>query len=164
MAFSTIPTGPDTSAQNPFSDDVVNMVNSIPGILTVAFDILTIMFVTSAVILGFAIAFKNPQWTKRARGTMIGTLITVLLLRIAPILMLTEDVMQFKLIVKYLISFIQGIGIHTAIGMFLVAIFIRFFYRMHEVPSHHRWSRSLFIGGGFVTLLSLVMPAVFRFI
>ncbi|WP_214483813.1 hypothetical protein [Bacillus sp. SM2101] len=146
----------------PFSTEIEKLINTIPEMLEIAFDIFTILFIFATLALALSMVFKNPQWTKWSMGTMIFTLVTVVLLRVAPIFMLTKDVMQFKLIVNYIIVLLRSVGIHVAIGMILIGLVIRFFYNMHENPSHHRWARNLFIGGGAVTILSLVMPAVFE--
>jgi len=162
VSASSFPGKAPENSSHPFSSEFEMIINALPGFLDIACDVLAIMFLFASLSLGLSLAFKNPQLTKVSRNIMIGTLFSVLTIRILPIYMLTNDVTQFKLIVKNIVILLQSIGVHVAIGMVLIGLLIRFFYKMHENPAHHKWSRNLFIAGAAVSILSLVMPTVFN--
>ncbi|MGG6447662.1 hypothetical protein [Pseudobacillus badius] len=127
-----------------------------------AFQIFTIIFVGAVVVLAGAITLKNGQWMKWSSNTMVFTLITILIIRLVPILFLTVNVTSFTMLITAAIELLVHALFYFAVTMVLVSLFLKMLYRMFEHPKYFRWSRSLFNGSILVFILSLITPVIIQ--
>lgn len=131
-----------------------------PAVVNVAFYILMITFVFFTIVLAAAVTTKNTQWMKTSVGGILGTFISILALRLTPLLIFTIDIEGVTVFMRNIVSFLTSVGIHVAIGMFLIGLFLKMLSNIFEHPKYFKWSRSLRIGSAVIIFLSIVSPIV----
>lgn len=136
--------------------------NSFSVMYNMAFQIFTIIFVAAVVVLAGAITLKNGQWMKWSSNTMIFTVITILVIRLVPILFLTINMIGFTMLLTATIELIVHTLFYIAVSMILISLFLKMLYRMFEHPKYFRWSRSLFNGSVLIIILSIITPVIIQ--
>lgn len=148
-----------------FEPTIGNWTEDVNGIMPHIYDtgmkFITIMFIIAVVGLALSLVFKNGQWTKWSSGVMTTTLLIILVFRGGPIIMLTTDAIGITLFASDVLNFATSVGLYVAIGMTLVSLLMRLFYKLINHPDYFRWSKRLMIGSVIIAILSLVMPVVF---
>lgn len=148
-----------------FNPTIGSWTEDLTGIMPYVYDtgmkFITIMFIIAVVGLALSLIFKNGQWTKWSSGVMTTTLLIILIFRGGPIIMLTTDAIGITLFASDVLNFATSVGIYVAVGMALVSLLMRLFYKFINHPDYFRWSKRLMIGSVIIAVLSLVMPVVF---
>ncbi|WP_163537342.1 hypothetical protein [Gracilibacillus sp. YIM 98692] len=124
--------------------------------------ILALMFVYGVVKLGYALTTKTGMQLKGSTGMLITIPIIVVSVRLFFIFSFTTKKPDVTLIVSDVIAFVQGTGFYTALGMVLIALIMRLFYKLLNHPEYGRWSKRLFQGAVLLTILSAIMPTVIQ--
>lgn len=140
------------------------VLNSFHGLIPLAINItfyfFMICFAISVVILAVAMITKHAQWLQTSVRGIIGTIVAILLLRLVPLLFLTNDIEGIASLMRDSVDFLTTIGIHSAIGMLLIGLFLKMLYRIFEHPKYFKWSKSLKIGSALILILSIVSPLI----
>lgn len=127
-----------------------------------AIDLFTIMFVGATIIMILSIMMKNGQWQKIAQTTMFITFILMILLRGAPIIVLSIN--SSEDIDLLLSSSVLALG---TMAFFMAAIsrpisqLFRFGYNLIEHQKYQRWSKNLISVAVLMTFLAIVIPWIF---
>lgn len=129
-------------------------------IVDVGFDILALLFVMGVIGYAAGITMKNGQWSKWSFNIMSGTFISIILLRIAPILVLTIDKIGITIIINHFVELLSSIGLYMAIIMFLIGLFLRSLNKVFEHPKYFRWGRNLLSGCVIIVVLSYISPVI----
>ncbi|WP_162985732.1 hypothetical protein [Virgibacillus halodenitrificans] len=129
-------------------------------IVDVGFDILALLFVMGVIAFAAGSTMKNGQWLKWSSGIMMGTFISIIALRIAPILVLTIDKIGITLIINHIVELLASVGYYMAIIMLLVGLFLRSLNKVFEHPKYFRWGRTLLTGCVIIVVLSYISPVV----
>lgn len=145
---------------SPFQNLVEKGFGLIPTAYEMVIKILSILLIAAVIWMAASFITKNPQWMQWSKTTLLSTFITLLIIRLTPILFLTNDVTQIKLIINKSITLLMQTGVHASIAMLLIAWFIHFLYIMHENPAHYKWARSMLFGSIVVLVLSLLLPNI----
>lgn len=146
-----------------FFDFSTSLESWMGPVYNIGINILIILFVGAIIMMAFAIITKTGHWMKVGMGTMIFSFISLLILRVGPILFLTTSVVGFTLIVSDSVHLLQSIALWTAIGMVLIGLFFRLLHRVvSQHPEYFRWSKSLLVSATILGLLSGVIPLLFR--
>ncbi|MET3195271.1 hypothetical protein [Bacillus sp. OAE603] len=124
---------------------------------------LSILFVLSLLVMCFAIITKNGQWTKTSTNWLKGSFITLLTIKIVPLLVFTMTVNGIKPFLNDTVGFIQMVGYYTAIGMILAGMFIHLLYMLIDHPEYQRWSKRLVMFAILLTFFSEVGTIFFKF-
>ncbi|KLV18349.1 hypothetical protein [Bacillus anthracis] len=132
----------------------------IPIGVNIAFNVFIIGFLFACIVLSAAMITKNAQWQKNAVWGIIFTVVAVLALRLAPLLIITNDIVGIASLMRDIVDFLTAIGIHASIAMLLISLFLGMLHRTFEHPKYFKWSRSLKVGSGLVLFLSIVSPIV----
>lgn len=152
-----------TPELNQLSENVMADVNSSFAVIyNIGFQVFTVIFIAAIVALAGAITLKNGQWMKWSTNTMIFTLISILLIRLVPILFLTINVLGITLLLTYIIQLIMSTLFYVSFAMLLISLFLKMLYRMFEHPKYFKWSRSLLNGSVLVLILSIIMPSIIQ--
>lgn len=132
----------------------------IASVVNIGFDILALIFISGVIGIAAGFTLQNSQWTKWSTGAMYGTFLAIILLRIAPIIVLTIDQIGFTLVINHIIQLFSSVGLYIAIMMFLIGLFLRSLNKIFEHPKYFRWGRSLLFSSLIIVILSLVSPYV----
>ncbi|NRD81079.1 hypothetical protein HPT25_27690 [Bacillus sp. BRMEA1] len=148
-----------------FHSTMGSWMGDMDGILPQVYDtgmkFITIMFIIAVIALALSLIFKNGKWTKWSTGVMGTTLLIILFFRAGPIIMLTTNTIGVTLFASNLLKFVTSVGIYIAIGMLLVSLLMRLFYKLINHPDYFRWSKRLMLGSVIIAVLSLIIPVVF---
>ncbi|PMC34987.1 hypothetical protein CJ195_20995 [Bacillus sp. UMB0899] len=151
--------------ENDINPTIGNMTENFNGMLPYIYDtgmkFITVIFLIAVVALALSLIFKNGQWTKWSTGVMVTSLLIILFFRGGPIIVLTMDAIGITLFASDLLNFATSVGIYVAVGMILVSLLFRLFYKLINHPDYFRWSKRLMIGSVIIAVLSLVIPVVF---
>ena len=153
-------TGAGFLSESPFQPLIEKGLTLVPVVYETIIQILSISLIIAIIWMGASIITKNPQWMQWSKVTLVSTFITLLCIRLLPLLFLTSDVTRIKLIINKTIILLTQTGIHATIAMILIGLFIHFLYIMHENPAHYKWARSIMFGSVIVLILSLLLPKI----
>lgn len=153
--------GQEGIEKNDLLFDIQNGTNNlITATVDIGFDILALIFVIAVIAVAGGVTLRNGQWMKWSMGAMLGTLIAIVAIRIAPIIVLTVEEIGITLLINHMVQFVVSIGFHVAFFMFLIGLFLRSLNKIFEHPKYFKWGRGLLTGSIIILLLSLFSPLV----
>ena len=146
---------------NELISDVQNVgTDIIATALDIGFQILALLFIFGVIGIGAGFTLQNGQWTKWSTGTMYGTFLAIIFLRVVPIIVLTIDQIGFTLVINHVIQLFVSIGFFISILMFIIGLFLRSLNKIFEHPKYFRWGRSLLFGSVIIMTLSVFSPLI----
>ena len=134
--------------------------NLVSIVLDVGFDILALVFIFGVVGIAMGVTLQNGQWTKWSTTAMYGTFLSIICIRIIPIIALTIDQIGITLVINHIIQLCTRTGFFIAIIMFLIGLFLRSLNKIFEHPKYFRWGRSLLFGSLIIITLVTFSPIV----
>lgn len=134
--------------------------NLLTVVVDVGFDILSIIFILAVIAVAGGLTLRNGQWMKWSMGAMTGTFIAIVGIRVAPILVLTIDLVGITILLNDIVQFIVSIGIYISFFMFLVGLFLRSLDKIFEHPKYFKWGRGLLVGSIVTLVLGSIVPVI----
>ncbi len=136
------------------------MMGGIPKAYELFIMFLVIGFLGGVVFFAVSIMMKNGVWQKNSLNTMITTFIFFMAAHLIPILVLTNSVTGFTLIVTSILEALKEIGIRVSIILILVGLAFRLYYLAEEHPGYLRRSKMLYVGASCIFALSFFVPKI----
>lgn len=148
---------------NKFLTSVTGDVNGFAPLATILLSALfSIMFLFGIIKMIYALITKTGMVLKGSTGVLIGIPVFFLMLRLFFILSFTVDSSSATLLITDFLNLLVNVGYLSAVGMVLVGLSMKLFHRFLEHPEYGRWSKRLYIGAASLTLLTAIMPNVFK--
>ncbi|WP_368502687.1 hypothetical protein AB3N04_00905 (plasmid) [Alkalihalophilus sp. As8PL] len=131
-----------------------------PTVVKTGFDIISLLFVLAVMALPYAIMTKNAQWLKFSTGTMIMSGLVIVLLRFGFLFVSTNTGQEWVAMIRDILTLVSSIAFYSAIGMLLIAFYVRVFHKAFQHQDYLRWSRRLYFSAAIVFVLSLILPTI----
>lgn len=163
-----MPTGEDTTIKPQTTEGLFGDVEGqLSSISAAVYDwgiiIITILFVGGAFVMLLSVLFKNGQWQKSGQLLMGFSFITLLVLRGAPIIVLSvrDPGNDIGYLLQGVMSYLSAAVIYAGIIAIVMSFLFRFGYSLIEHPEFHRWSRHLRSIALLMILFSFIVPLFF---
>lgn len=128
----------------------------------IGIEILTIVFIASIISLTIASIMRNGQWTKWGTAAMFFSFLSLLLLKLIPIMVLTKTTSEITLLASKGIILLQETSLYLSIFVLIVGFVLKAAHKVYRHPDYYRWSKSLFFGGTIMLVLSFAAPVIFQ--
>lgn len=124
--------------------------------------IFAIMFLIGVIKMSYALITKTGMVLKGSTGILIGIPIVVVLIRLFFILSFTTNGPNATLFISNLLLFFIKSSFFAAVGMVLVGLLMKLFHKFLNHPEYARWSKTLIMGAGILSLVTAIMPTVLQ--
>lgn len=124
--------------------------------------ILVIVFLFGIIFMLLAFLLKNGQWQKFAQGTMLGSFVSLILIKGYPILVYSvRSSEDFWSLFSESSSLLTYTSLFIGLISIAVSYLFKFGYRLIEHPDYYRWSKNLFGAAVVMMVFSILVPYVF---
>jgi len=153
------------NTEDMFGGILTDLLGATDGFMNIVALFLVITFLFGVMFLLLAIMMKNGQWQKFGQMTMMGSFVSLLVVRGFPIFIYSienkEGIMslfeQTAILLSYTCIFIALLSIATS-------FLFRFGFRLIEHPDFYRWSKNLFGVAIAMIIFSIAVPFIFPMI